>query len=72
MNYSEFLKMGPEIALVLALVIMFVADFVLHKSESKCKSLFQLMVALMVISLCGTFCTAGSHPEAASIWLRRP
>ena len=66
MNYSEFLKMGPEIALVLALVIMFVADFVLHKSESKCKSLFQLMVALMVISLCGTFCTAGSHPEPIS------
>ena len=66
MNYSEFLKMGPEIALVLALVIMFVADFVLHKSESKCKSLFQLMVALMVISLCGTFCTAGSHPEPVS------
>ena len=28
MNYSEFLKMGPEIALVLALVIMFVADFI--------------------------------------------
>ena len=66
MNYSEFLKMGPEIALVLALVIMFVADFVLHKSESKCKSLFRLMVALMVISLCGTFCTAGSHPEPVS------
>ena len=58
--------MGPEIALVLALVIMFVADFVLHKSESKCKSLFQLMVALMVISLCGTFCTVGSHSEPVS------
>ena len=25
-----------------------------------------LMVALMVISLCGTFCTAGSHPDAVS------
>ena len=58
--------MGPEIALVLALVIMFIADFVLHKSESKSKSLFQLMVALMVIALCGTFCTAGSHPESVS------
>ena len=66
MNYSEFLKMGPEIVLVLALVIMFVADFVLHRKESKSKSLYMLMVALMVISLCGTFCTAGSHPDAVS------
>ena len=66
MNYSEFLKMGPEIVLVLALVIMFVADFILHKKESKSKSLFSLMVALMVISLCGTFCTAYHHPEAVS------
>ena len=66
MNYSEFLKMGPEIVLVLALVIMFVADFILHKKESKSKSLFSLMVALMVISLCGTFCTVGSHSEPVS------
>jgi NADH-quinone oxidoreductase subunit N len=66
MNYSEFLKMGPEIVLVLALVIMFVADFILHKKESKSKSLFSLMVALMVISLCGTFCTAFHHPEPVS------
>ena len=58
--------MGPEIVLVLALVIMFVADFILHKKESKSKSLFSLMVALMVISLCGTFCTAYHHPEAVS------
>ena len=66
MNYSEFLKMGPEIVLVLALVIMFVADFILHKKESKSKSLFSLMLALMVISLCGTFCTVGSHSEPVS------
>ena len=58
--------MGPEIVLVLALVIMFVADFILHKKESKSKSLFSLMVALMVISLCGTFCTVGSHSEPVS------
>ena len=66
MNYSEFLKMGPEIVLVLALVIMFVADFILHKKELKSKSLFSLMVALMVISLCGTFCTAFHHSEPIS------
>ena len=58
--------MGPEIVLVLALVIMFVADFILHKKEPKSKSLFSLMLALMVISLCGTFCNAYHHPEAVS------
>ena len=66
MNYTDFLLMGPEIALVLALVIMFVADFILHKSESKCKSLFSLMLVLMVVSLCGTFCTSAGHPEPIS------
>ena len=66
MNYTDFLLMGPEIALVLSLVIMFVADFVLHKSESKCKSLYSLMLVLMAVSLCGTFCTSASHPEPIS------
>ena len=66
MNYTDFLLMGPEIALVLSLVIMFVADFILHKSESKCKSLYSLMLVLMAVSLCGTFCTSASHPEPIS------
>ena len=66
MNYSEFLKMAPEIVLVLALVVMFIADFVLHKSESKCKSLLSLMVAMMVTALCCTLCTAIHHPEPVS------
>ena len=58
--------MGPEIALVFSLVLMFVADFVLYKSESKYKSLLMLMVALMLISLCGTFCTSFHHSEPVS------
>ena len=66
MNYTDFMLMGPEIALVFSLVLMFVADFVIYKSESKCKSLFMLMVALMVISLCGTFCTSFHHSEPVS------
>ena len=66
MNYTDFLQMGPEIVLTVALVIMFVADFVLFKSESKSKTLFGLMVALLAVSLCGTFCTAYSHPETVS------
>ena len=66
MNYTDFLQMGPEIVLTIALVIMFVADFVLFKSESKSKTLFSLMVALLAVSLCGTFCTAYSHPETVS------
>ena len=66
MNYTDFLQMGPEIVLTIALVIMFVADFVLFKSESKSKTLFSLVVALLAVSLCGTFCTAYSHPETVS------
>ena len=66
MNYTDFLLMGPEIALVLSLVIMFVADFVLHKSESKCKSLYSLMLVLMAVSLCSTFCTSAGHLEPIS------
>ena len=66
MNYTDFLQMGPEIVLTVALVIMFVADFVLFKSESKSKTLFGLMVALLAVSLCGTFCTSFSHHEPVS------
>ena len=66
MNYTDFLQMGPEIVLTIALVIMFVADFVLFKSESKSKALFGLMVALLAVSLCGTFCTSFSHHESVS------
>ena len=66
MNYTDFLQMGPEIVLTVALVIMFVADFVLFKSESKSKMLFGLMVALLAVSLCGTFCTSFSHHEPVS------
>ena len=66
MNYTDFMLMGPEIALVFSLVLMFVADFVLYKSESKYKSLLMLMVALMLISLCGTFCTSFHHSEPVS------
>ena len=66
MNYTDFLQMGPEIVLTVALVIMFVADFVLFKSESKSKTLFGLMVALLAVSLCGTFCTSFSHHDPVS------
>ena len=35
MNYGQFLNMIPEALLVLALIIVFFADFCLHKSERK-------------------------------------
>ncbi|MBQ8676395.1 MAG: NADH-quinone oxidoreductase subunit N [Bacteroidaceae bacterium] len=35
MNYSQFLNMIPEATLVLALIIVFCADFALHRSERK-------------------------------------
>ena len=45
MNYSQFLNMIPEALLVLALIIVFFADFCLHKSERKVVVLGRLTAA---------------------------
>ena len=37
MNYGQFLNMIPEATLVAALIIVFLADFALMKSEKKHK-----------------------------------
>ena len=42
MNYGQFLNMIPEALLVLALIIVFFADFCLHKSERKASVLGKL------------------------------
>ena len=50
-NYSEFLKMVPEATLMLALVLVFCADFALHKSERKTFVLSVLTGALLLCQL---------------------
>ena len=51
MNYSQFLNMIPEATLVLALVIVFFADFALHKSERKTFVLGILTGALLLCQI---------------------
>ena len=55
MNYSQFLNMIPEATLVLALVIVFCADFALHKSERKNATLGVLTGALLLCQLVPCF-----------------
>ena len=51
MNYGQFLNMIPEFYLVLILIIVFIADFALHKSEKKHDILFAVTVALTAVLL---------------------
>ncbi|MBP3252105.1 MAG: NADH-quinone oxidoreductase subunit N [Prevotella sp.] len=51
MNYSQFLNMIPEATLVLALIIVFCADFALHRSERKGFVLGVLTGALLICQM---------------------
>jgi len=51
MNYGQFLYMIPEALLVLALIIVFFADFCLHKSNRKLSVVSKLTTALLVCQL---------------------
>jgi NADH-quinone oxidoreductase subunit N len=62
MNYGQFLNMMPEALLVLWLLIVFVADFCLMKSEHKVSVLGKLTAALL---LCQTIMMFGIQPSEA-------
>ena len=62
MNYGQFLNMIPEALLVLALLIVFFADFCLHKSERKVSVLGKLTAALL---LCQTVMLTIVEPSIA-------
>ena len=62
MNYGQFLNMMPEALLVLWLLIVFVADFSLMKSERKVSVLGKLTAALL---LCQTILMFGIQPSEA-------
>ena len=51
MNYGQFLNMIPEAFLVLALILVFCADFCLMKSERKNSVLSKLTAALLICQL---------------------
>ena len=49
MNYGQFLHMIPEFYLVCILIVVFVIDFVAHRSEKKHDVLFAVTVGLIVV-----------------------
>ena len=51
MGYSQFLNMIPEALLVLALILVFFADFCLMKSERKTALLSKLTVMLLICNM---------------------
>ena len=54
MNYSQFLNMIPEAFLVLSLILVFVGDFCLLKSENKNSVLSKLTAVLLIATACVT------------------
>ncbi len=62
MNYGQFLNMIPEATLVAILLIVFCADFMLHKSEKKNSMLCLLTGVLLVLQL--TPCLLAEPTEA--------
>ena len=71
MNYSQFLNMIPEATLVLALIIVFCADFALHKSARKNFTLGVLTGALLLCQLVPCF-VAGPAEAFGGIYVTTP
>jgi NADH-quinone oxidoreductase subunit N len=71
MNYSQFLNMIPEATLVLALVIVFFADFALHKSERKTFVLGVLTGALLLCQIVPCF-LAGPSSAFGGLYVTTP
>ena len=71
MNYSQFLNMIPEATLVLALIIVFCADFALHKSQRKTFTLGVLTGALLLCQLVACF-MAGPAEAFGGIYQSTP
>jgi len=55
MNYGQFLNMIPEATLTLILILVFLADFAFHKSESKHKVLSGLAITTMILQIIPCF-----------------
>ena len=55
MNYSQFLNMMPEAVLVALLLVVFVADFALNKSENKLSKLWTITCGALVLQIAALF-----------------
>ena len=49
MNYGQFLYMIPEFYLVVILLVVFVADFILHRREDKHNAFSGMTIGLMLV-----------------------
>ena len=55
MNYGQFLNMIPEATLIALLLIVFCADFALHKDENKLSKLWTVSVGALLLQTCLLF-----------------
>ena len=55
MNYGQFLNMIPEATLVVLLLVVFCADFALHKDENKLPKLWTVTVGALLLQTCLLF-----------------
>ena len=62
MNYSQFLNMMPEAILVVMLLVVFFADFCLHKSERKLEIVGRMTMTLLI---CQTVMLSTTGPAEA-------
>ncbi len=63
MNYGQFFNMIPEASLIAALIVVFIADFILHKNEKRHQALVLLTTALMAAQ--AMVCMMTMEPSSA-------
>ena len=72
MNYSEFLKLIPEIALVAALLIVFLADFCCPKRGKERITTISIITSVMLLATAVVSAIAGSDSAFGGLYVSTP
>jgi len=72
MNYSQFLDMIPEATLVALLLIVFCADFCLHKDANKLSKLWMVTVGALLVQTCLLFGLQEPSEAFGGIYITTP
>ena len=72
MNYSEFLKLIPEIALIAALLIVFLADFCCPKRGRERVTIISLITAVMLLVTAVVSALAGPASAFGGLYVATP
>ena len=72
MNYSEFLKLIPEIALVAALLIVFLADFCCPKRGKERITTISIITSVMLLVTAVVSAIAGSDSAFGGLYVSTP